>query len=105
MERAYGHGRSGVSKIGKPSFKTSDPRSDRPSTVITDRRKFFKKLLTAIIAAFFDVRGEVSRKNDCRKLLNETDWGGVDILVVDTPPGTGDILLSLAQSVHVTGMK
>lgn len=37
------------------------------------------------------------------KLLNETHWGELDILVVDTPPGTGDILLSLAQSVHISG--
>jgi len=37
------------------------------------------------------------------KLMNETDWGGLDVLVVDTPPGTGDILLSLAQSLNISG--
>jgi len=37
------------------------------------------------------------------KLLNQTDWGKLDVLVVDTPPGTGDILLSLAQSIQIAG--
>jgi len=37
------------------------------------------------------------------KLLNQTSWDGVDILIVDTPPGTGDILLSLAQTVNISG--
>jgi ATP-binding protein involved in chromosome partitioning len=37
------------------------------------------------------------------KLINETYWGHLDYLVVDTPPGTGDILLSLAQTVDISG--
>ncbi len=37
------------------------------------------------------------------KLLNETDWGHLDYLVIDTPPGTGDILLSLAQTIDISG--
>jgi len=38
-----------------------------------------------------------------RQLLRETDWGGLDVLVVDVPPGTGDIHISLFQQVEVTG--
>lgn len=37
------------------------------------------------------------------KLVHGTAWEGTDILVVDTPPGTGDIHLSLAQTVQVAG--
>ena len=37
------------------------------------------------------------------QLLKETNWDNLDYLIIDLPPGTGDVQLTLAQKIPVTG--
>lgn len=41
--------------------------------------------------------------NALNQLINDTDWGALDYLLLDLPPGTSDIQLTLVQSLSITG--
>ncbi|KAJ1631636.1 ParA/MinD ATPase like-domain-containing protein, partial [Pavlovales sp. CCMP2436] len=47
------------------------------------------------------VRGPVA-SSTIQQLASGTDWGELDYLVIDLPPGTGDIMLTVCQSVGLT---
>ncbi|MES1915621.1 MAG: hypothetical protein MHM6MM_007541 [Cercozoa sp. M6MM] len=48
------------------------------------------------------VRGPIA-SGMATQLLRDTDWGELDVLLVDLPPGTGDIQISLCQQVAFDG--
>ncbi|HZY63710.1 MAG TPA: Mrp/NBP35 family ATP-binding protein [Edaphobacter sp.] len=38
-----------------------------------------------------------------RQFLHQVEWGELDFLIIDLPPGTGDVVISLVQTVPLTG--
>jgi ATP-binding protein involved in chromosome partitioning len=47
-------------------------------------------------------RGPIA-SNALKQLINDSDWGPLDYLFIDLPPGTSDIHLTLVQTLAVTG--
>jgi ATP-binding protein involved in chromosome partitioning len=82
-------------------------REEDGKTLITPIVKYGIKVLS--IGFFVDPdkalvwRGPMA-SNYMQQMLTGGDWGELDYLVLDMPPGTGDIHLTLVQSVPVTGI-
>ena len=87
------------------------PEDQRPEVV---DEKFFKPVmahgLATISMAYLTTdktpmvwRGPMAA-GALQQLLQQTDWGELDVLVVDMPPGTGDIQLTLAQKAKISGV-
>lgn len=74
--------------------------------VIIPLEKFNIKLLS--IGLLVDEKSAVvwrgpMASSAIRQFVTEVDWGELDYLIIDMPPGTGDIHLTLMQTVSVTG--
>lgn len=86
----------------KPEVREKDGK-----TIIIPVEKYGIKVLS--IGFFVDQsqaliwRGPMA-SNALSQLFNDAEWGELDYLVVDLPPGTGDIQLTLAQQIAVSGI-
>jgi len=87
--------------------------SERPLMVEKDGKQIMEpferfgiKLMS--IGFFFDPEQAVIWRgpmvsNVLKQLITETNWGELDYLIIDTPPGTGDIHITLLQSFLIAG--
>jgi ATP-binding protein involved in chromosome partitioning len=87
--------------------------SERPAAIDKDGKTYvipFKKFGIKVLSIGFFVdqtkaliwRGPMASMA-LRQLFNETEWGELDYMVIDLPPGTGDIPLTLIQDFPLTG--
>lgn len=99
--------------FGPSAPKMFNTESDRPEIIkkgeqemIVPVKKYDVKVLS--VGYFVDPdnavvwRGPMA-SNFLKQLITQGDWGELDYLIVDLPPGTSDIHLTLVQEVGVTG--
>ncbi|XP_059037838.1 iron-sulfur protein NUBPL isoform X5 [Mustela lutreola] len=79
-------------------FDSKDDESERKSRIITDMSMGFLVEETAPVVW----RG-LMVMSAIEKLLRQVDWGQLNYLVVDMPPGTGDVQLSVTQNIPISG--
>lgn len=87
---------------GKPSARETEDGK----TLILPIEKYGVKMLSLGFFADPDQpvpwRGPMA-SNAIKQLFNDADWGELDYLVVDLPPGTGDIHITITQSFPIAG--
>jgi ATP-binding protein involved in chromosome partitioning len=84
-----------------------DAREAEGKTIIEPFIRMGIKLMS--LGFFLDARQEVLWRgplasNTLKQLINDTAWGELDYLVIDTPPGTGDIHITLLQQYDINGV-
>ncbi len=92
-------------------FKIKDEA--RPTLIEKNGKHFMEPFIRLglkimSIGFFFDEKQAVVWRgpmvtNALRQLLTETEWGQLDYLIIDTPPGTGDVLITLLQNFYISG--
>ncbi|WEK21821.1 MAG: Mrp/NBP35 family ATP-binding protein [Candidatus Pedobacter colombiensis] len=86
--------------------KPSARETEEGKTLIMPVEKYGIKLLSLGFFADPDQpvpwRGPMA-SNAVKQLFNDVDWGELDYLIVDLPPGTGDIHITITQSFPIAG--
>ena len=97
-----------------PSIPTMfDTEGDKPSSIQIEGKHLMKPIeqygVKMLSIGYFSGankavvwRGPMAGKA-LHQMIRDTDWGELDFLLIDLPPGTGDIHLSVVQELPVTG--
>jgi ATP-binding protein involved in chromosome partitioning len=92
--------------FGLVGAKPSARETEEGKTLILPIEKYGIKLLSLGFFADPDQpvpwRGPMA-SNAVKQLFNDADWGELDYLIVDLPPGTGDIHITITQSFPIAG--
>jgi len=90
-----------------------DVESEHPKNINIDGKNKINPVesygVKLLSIGFFAKKGEAvvwrgpMATNALNQMIRDAHWGDLDFLLIDLPPGTGDIHLSLVQSVPVTG--
>lgn len=112
-ERGYSVGLLDADIHGPSQPKMFNVEAARPVMTVVDGRELIEpveqygvRLLS--IGFFVDPDNAVVWRgglasNAIKQLLTEADWGALDYLLIDLPPGTSDIHLTVVQTVQLTG--
>ncbi|SHM02551.1 Mrp/NBP35 family ATP-binding protein [Flavobacterium xinjiangense] len=91
-----------------------DVESEKPISILVDGKSKMKPVesyeVKILSIGFFTApsqaviwRGPMASKA-LNQMIFDADWGELDFMLVDLPPGTGDIHLSIVQSLPITGV-
>jgi ATP-binding protein involved in chromosome partitioning len=100
------YGPSVPTMFGLLDAKPNARETETGKTLILPIEKYGIKLLS--LGFFADPNQPVPWRgpmasNAIKQLFNDADWGELDYLVVDLPPGTGDIHITITQSFPIAG--
>ena len=84
---------------------TEKPRASKSKKILPYEKFFIKSMsIGNMVPADKAIiwRGAMAT-SAIRQLFNDVEWGDLDLLIIDLPPGTGDIQLSLCQNLMIDG--
>ncbi len=91
-----------------PSVPTMlDTEGQKPISVEVDGKNMMKPIenygVKMLSIGYFSGANQAMASKALNQMIRDAHWGELDFLLVDLPPGTGDIHLSIIQEVPVTG--